>query len=85
MDHPKNYGHPSHWHIRNYGLYTANPFGLKDFTKGQIKDGSHTWKKGESVEFNYRILLHKDDMKTADVPAQWTLYSDPPKFTVTEK
>jgi hypothetical protein len=85
MDHPKNYGHPSHWHIRDYGLYTANPFGLKEFTKDASKDGSHTWKKGETVEFNYRIVLHKDDTKAAGVADQWTLYSDPPKFTVTEK
>jgi hypothetical protein len=85
MDHPKNYGHPTHWHIRDYGLYTANPFGLKDFTKDASKDGSHTWKKGETVEFNYRVLLHKEDTKTANIADQWKLYSDPPKFTVTEK
>lgn len=85
MDHPKNYGHPTRWHIRDYGLYTANPFGLKDFTKDAAKDGSHTWKKGESVEFNYRIVLHQDDTQAAGIADQWRLYSDPPKFTVTEK
>lgn len=85
MDHPKNYAHPTRWHIRDYGLYTANPFGLKDFSKDATKDGSHTWKKGESVEFNYRIILHKDDTKAAGIADQWKLYSDPPKFTVTDK
>lgn len=84
MDHPKNDGHPTRWHIRDYGLYTANPFGLSDFTGNKEKDGSRTYKKGQTAEFNYRILLHKDDTKTAGVAEQWTLYSDPPKFTVTE-
>jgi len=85
LDHPKNYGHPTHWHIRNYGLYTANPFGLAAFLKDAGKNGSRTWKKGESVEFNYRIILHKDDTKAAGIADQWRLYSDPPKFVVTEK
>jgi hypothetical protein len=96
MDFPKNYGHPVHWHIRDYGLYTANPFGLAEFAEGiakeakkappaDVKSGAHTFKKGETAEFNYRILIHKDDLKSANVPEQWKLYSDPPKFTVTEK
>jgi hypothetical protein len=81
MDHPKNYGHPSHWHIRDYGLYTANPFGLSQF-EGKDKNGAHTWKKGEKTEFDYRVIIHKGDTEAAHIPAQWELYSDPPKVEV---
>jgi hypothetical protein len=26
LDHPSNPGHPARWHVRDYGLMTANPF-----------------------------------------------------------
>lgn len=80
FDHPGNFRHPTRWHIRDYGLYTANPFGLSHFV-GKGKNGSHTWKKGEVAEFNYRILIHKDDTKAARVADHWKLYSAPPKVT----
>ncbi|MEP7274435.1 MAG: PmoA family protein, partial [Acidobacteriota bacterium] len=34
FDHPKNSTFPTYWHNRGYGLFAANPFGAKDFTKG---------------------------------------------------
>ena len=81
LDFPKNFRHPTRWHIRGYGLYTANPFGLSRFTNDKSKDGSHTFKKGETAEFNYRVLLHKGDTKTGRVADHWNLYSKPPKIT----
>jgi len=80
FDHPKNYGHPSHWHIRDYGLYTANPFGLSHF-EGKDKNGSHTWKKGENIDWNYRVYIHKGDTKAAMVADQYRLYTTSPEIT----
>jgi hypothetical protein len=31
MDHPSNLRHPTWWHVRDYGLFAANPFGISDF------------------------------------------------------
>ncbi len=81
LDHPKNFRHPVTWHIRDYGLYTANPFGLKDFTGDKNRNGSQTWKKGETVEFNYRIVIHKDDTKKARIADAYGLYAQPPKVS----
>jgi hypothetical protein len=33
-DHPENPNYPTYWHARGYGLFSANPLGVKDFTKG---------------------------------------------------
>ena len=33
LDHPKSFRHPTTWHARGYGLFAANPFGLRDFTR----------------------------------------------------
>ena len=33
LDHPSNPRHPTRWHVRAYGLLSANPFGLHDYDK----------------------------------------------------
>ena len=81
FDHADNYGHPSHWHFRDYGLYTANPFGLSHFDK-KAGDGTKTWKKGEKAEFNYRVYIHKGDMEAGNVAGQYGLYANPPKIEI---
>lgn len=82
FDNPKNFRHPTHWHARDYGLYCANPFGIRDFTGDKSKDGSHTIPKGEELNFKYRIFMHKGDTKEADVPAHYAAYAHPPKVEV---
>lgn len=75
MDAPDNFRHPVRWHIRAYGLYTANPFGTGEFTGG-AEDGSHVFKKDESVTFNYRILIHRGDTREARVADQYRIYRE---------
>ena len=41
FDNPKNLRHPTYWHVRDYGLFCANPFGIHDFVKGQAKDAGN--------------------------------------------
>ena len=46
MDAPTHYRwafFPTYWHVRNYGLMTANPFGISHFV-GKKKDGTRTEK-----------------------------------------
>lgn len=55
-DHPGNPGYPTYWHAREYGLFAANPLGVKDFTGG--KDSiNFSVPAGESVTFRYRIVV----------------------------
>lgn len=80
FDHPKNLRHPTPWHIRGYGLYTANPFGLRDFTGDKSRNGSQTWKKGETAEFNYRVIIHKGDTVAAGIAEKYKLYERAPRI-----
>jgi len=75
LDHPGNFRHPTPWHVRAYGLMTANPFGLSYFTGEEGIDGSHTWHAGQAVEFRYRLLLHLGDAEQADIDRQWRLFA----------
>lgn len=58
FDHPENPAHPTYWHARGYGLFSANPFGAHDFTNGKAASGAMTLKAGESMRFRYRVLIH---------------------------
>ena len=57
IDHPQNVGYPTYWHARDYGLFSANPLGQKVFSKGK-EELRFKLKKGESVTFRYRLLVH---------------------------
>jgi hypothetical protein len=76
LNHPSSFRYPTHWHVRTYGLFAANPFGLHDFS-GRKKevDGSHTMKKGESFDLHYRVLIHKGDEKAGKVAEHFERYA----------
>src|SRR5690606_40653307 len=56
VDHPKNLSYPTYWHARGYGLFAANPFGVKDFTKG-AEELDYTIPAGQSFTQRYRIII----------------------------
>ena len=58
VDHPANPRHPTYWHVRGYGLFTANPFGVRAFTQDSGQDGRFVIPAGESAVFNYRLIVH---------------------------
>ena len=77
FDHPSSFRHPTYWHVRDYGLVAANPFGVHDFEgkKDQPKLGDHTLKKGEKLTFKYSIVIHEGDLKTANLEKIWENFS----------
>ncbi|MFW6162811.1 MAG: PmoA family protein [Planctomycetota bacterium] len=80
FDHPDNLRHPTTWHARTYGLLTANPFGLRYFTRGK-KRGDYTLEAGKELVFRYRVYFHRGDEQDAQVAARYADYATPPKAT----
>jgi hypothetical protein len=56
MDHPDNPGHPTYWHARGYGLFSANPLGQAAFSDGDERL-DFTLAAGESVTVRYRLAV----------------------------
>ncbi len=90
FDHPKNFRHPTYWHVRDYGLFAVNPFGIHDFDVEYVKDangkekivrrqpkgaGDYTVPAGETLTLRYRILVHKGDTASAKIADAWKEYS----------
>ena len=71
-DHPKNLSYPTYWHARGYGLFAANPFGAKDFTKGK-EELNYSIPAGKSLTLRYRIIISSGTHLT---DAQINTYAD---------
>ncbi len=61
FDQPGNPSYPTYWHVREYGLFAANPFGVRDFTGDKNANGSRTLPRGESLHFQYRVVIQGTD------------------------
>lgn len=85
LDCPTNFRYPTYWHVRSYGLMTANPFGLSHFEPGRGLDGSHEVAEGQTLEFNYRVYFHAGDAKKAKVGEKFLNYVAPPKVELKER
>jgi hypothetical protein len=74
LNHPSSFRYPTHWHVRTYGLFAANPWGLGDFTKGK-QTSDYTMKKGESFTLRYRVIFHKGNEKDGKIAEAFAAYA----------
>jgi len=74
LNHPSSFRYPTHWHVRTYGLFAANPWGLGDFSKGK-ENGEHTMKKGDSFKLGYRVIFHKGTEKDGKIAEAFAEYA----------
>ena len=75
FDHPASFRHPTTWHARAYGLFAANPFGRREFTRDAAQDGSWTVPEGKSITFRYRVLIHFGDYRAGGVAEAYREYA----------
>lgn len=74
LNHPDSFRYPTPWHVRNYGLFTANPFALKEVA-GEKDSGDVDLAKGQSITLRHRIIFHAGDEKTAEIAEAWKAYA----------
>ncbi len=75
LNHPGSLRYPTYWHVRTYGLFAANPFGVHDFLSQPDADGSLTLKAGDSFSLYYRVILHAGDDKAARIAEAYERYA----------
>ena len=75
LNHPGSLRYPTYWHVRTYGLFAANPFGVHDFLGQPDADGSLTLKAGDSFSLYYRVILHAGDDKAARIAEAFERYA----------
>jgi len=82
MDHPSSFRYPTRWHVRDYGLFAANPFALKHYEPDRNWSGEHVIKSGDSLHFQYRIYVHEGDTQQANCTEKYFGFIAPPRVEV---
>lgn len=74
LNHPSSFRYPTPWHVRTYGLFAANPLGVKSFDK-EAAESNYTLPKGETLKFSYRVIFHKGDPTSAKIADAFGVYA----------
>ncbi|MEN3941829.1 PmoA family protein [Prosthecobacter sp. SYSU 5D2] len=77
LNHPSSFRHPTPWHVRTYGLFTANAFGLQSLDP-KSETGEFTLKKGEKITLRHRFIFHLGDEKAAKIAEAFADYAKEP-------
>jgi hypothetical protein len=75
LNHPSSFRYPTYWHVRTYGLYAANPFGVSDFTGKKEDNGQYVLAKGQSICLRYRVLFHEGDERQSRIADAFAGYA----------
>ena len=67
LNHPASINYPTYWHVRNYGLFSANPLGQGDFQRQQPKKYREnkviplrlTLEQGETAHFRFLVIVYE--------------------------
>lgn len=74
LNHPSSFRYPTYWHVRDYGLLAANPFGEHDFKRIKEMTGELRMNKGDSFTLRYRVLFHRGDAAEAGIAEAFRKY-----------
>ena len=73
LNHPASINYPTYWHVRGYGLFSANPLGQGDFQRQRPKPYRKnkviplhlTLEPGETVHFRFLVIVY-DGIRTPE-------------------
>lgn len=74
LNHPSSFRFPTRWHVRTYGLFTANPFASQQYDKN-LPDAGVALKNGNRLKLRHRIIFHKGDVGAAEIEKMFEAYS----------
>jgi hypothetical protein len=67
LNHPASMNYPTYWHVRDYGLFSANPLGQGDFQrqlprkyrKNKVIPLRLKLEKGEAAHFRFLVIVYE--------------------------
>jgi len=73
LNHPASINYPTYWHVRKYGLFSANPLGQGDFQrqmpkkyrKNKVVPLNLRLERGEAAHFRFLVIVY-EGIRTAE-------------------
>ena len=78
LNHPASFRHPTPWHVRTYGLFCANPFGMQQMNPA-AESGAVSLEAGGRISLRHRFIFHVGDEQEAGIAAAYEAYAATPK------
>ena len=76
LDHPTNPGHPTYWHVRGYGFFAANIFGMRAFERNPATERLTHARTRRDIPFPVPgCWCTRATIKTANIAALYDTYS----------
>ncbi len=75
LNHPSSYRFPTRWHVRTYGLFAANPFGMKGLRPSIPSTDGTKLLKGQTITLRYRVVLHAGDEKNGKIAERFAEFA----------
>lgn len=74
LNHPTSFRYPTTWHVRTYGLFCANPFGMKQMNP-EAESGAISFAAGQRISLRHRVIFHEGDEQRAGIAAAYEAYA----------
>lgn len=82
FDHEDNPRYPTQWHVRDYGLMTANCFADSHYNPERKVKGDMAFKKGQKTTWKYRLYVHRGDARKGQVAGRFRDFISPPDVVI---
>lgn len=83
LNHPESLNYPTFWHVRNYGLFSANPLGQSAFEKAKgvidVEAFQLTLKPDQSALFKFRVIVYDGTLSKSALDRHHEEYSKVPQ------
>ncbi|TWT83500.1 hypothetical protein CA13_49650 [Planctomycetes bacterium CA13] len=73
--HPSSFASPCYWHVRTYGLFAANPFGVHHFVGGKPTEGV-TIQAGSTLRVLCRVMLYEGAFDPQQTAKDFKIYAN---------
>ena len=74
LNHPTSFRHPTAWHVRTYGLFCANPFGMQQMNP-KAESGAVSLPAGGRIGLRHRFIFHVGDERQAAIAEAYETYA----------
>ena len=74
LNHPSSFRHPTAWHVRTYGLFCANPFGMRQMNP-EAESGAVNLAAGERISLRHRFIFHVGDEQQGGIARAYEAYA----------